>query len=193
MQCYSVCVGQNNFLTSMQAFIFFQMLTTLPTLIDFSVGGKTAVNNPHGNFFIGLFWSTSLINFLFLFTLPYTILFHTESLFSLILCSPRFSLPFSPPPQISLDAQKPCGQQHRNWSTHNPDIFPPHFWRFRPCGRQPLASRVDLWIWLIWSIWWGRTHAIAHQWEICSMPTFLHLPCNLVREDTRDSPSTRDM
>jgi len=35
---------------------FVQTPTTLPTLINFSVGGKTAVNNPYGKKFIAPFW-----------------------------------------------------------------------------------------------------------------------------------------
>ena len=114
VRCYSVYAQDEIFFNQHASVRFFQTPPTLPTLIDFSVSGKTAVNNPRGKKFIGPFWSTFLINFLFLFTLPYTILLQTESLFSLILCSPRFSSPFSPPSQTSLDAQKPCGQQHRN-------------------------------------------------------------------------------
>jgi hypothetical protein len=116
----------NNFSTSIRAFVLSKRLQLhLPWSISVSVGRQPSII-PVEKKIIGPFWSTFLINFLFLFTVPYTILLQTESLFSLILCSPRSSSPFIPPPQTLLDAQKSCGP-HRNSSTHNPDNFPPHF------------------------------------------------------------------
>ena len=108
-----VCTRRDNLLTSMRAFVFSKRLQLhLPWSISVSVGRQPSII-PMEKKIIGPFWSMFLINFLFLFTVPYTILLQTESLFSLILCSPRSSSPFIPPPQTSLDAQKSCGQ-HRN-------------------------------------------------------------------------------
>jgi pentafunctional AROM polypeptide len=51
---------------------FVQIPTTLLAMVDSSVGGKTAVDTPHGKNLIGAFWQPSYIfvDLAFLTTLP---------------------------------------------------------------------------------------------------------------------------
>lgn len=51
---------------------FIQIPTTLLAMVDSSVGGKTAIDTPHGKNLIGAFWQPSYIfvDLAFLTTLP---------------------------------------------------------------------------------------------------------------------------
>jgi len=57
---------------SMHGVRFVQILTTLLTMVDSSVGGKTAIDTPHGKNLIGAFWQPEyiFIDAAFLETLP---------------------------------------------------------------------------------------------------------------------------
>lgn len=46
---------------SMRGVKFVQIPTTLLAMVDSAVGGKTAVDTPHGKNFIGAFWQPSFI------------------------------------------------------------------------------------------------------------------------------------
>lgn len=50
-----------NFSLSMRGIKFIQIPTTLLAMVDSSVGGKTAVDTPHGKNFIGAFWQPTYI------------------------------------------------------------------------------------------------------------------------------------
>lgn len=59
-------------LDSMRGVKFVQIPTTLLAMVDSSVGGKTAIDTPHGKNLIGAFWQPSYIfaDLAFLTTLP---------------------------------------------------------------------------------------------------------------------------
>lgn len=59
-------------LDSMRGVKFIQIPTTLLAMVDSSVGGKTAIDTPHGKNLIGAFWQPSYIfvDLAFLTTLP---------------------------------------------------------------------------------------------------------------------------
>lgn len=59
-------------LDSMRGAKFIQIPTTLLAMVDSSVGGKTAIDTPHGKNLIGAFWQPSYIfvDLAFLTTLP---------------------------------------------------------------------------------------------------------------------------
>lgn len=48
-------------LCSMRGIKFVQIPTTLLAMVDSAVGGKTAVDTPHGKNFIGAFWQPTFI------------------------------------------------------------------------------------------------------------------------------------
>lgn len=59
-------------INSMRGVKFVQIPTTLLAMVDSAVGGKTAVDTPHGKNLIGAFWQPSYIfaDLAFLTTLP---------------------------------------------------------------------------------------------------------------------------
>jgi pentafunctional AROM polypeptide len=68
----SVCVLTKCNTISMRGVRFVQVPTTLLAMVDSSVGGKTAIDTPHGKNLIGAFWQPEyiFIDAAFLETLP---------------------------------------------------------------------------------------------------------------------------
>jgi pentafunctional AROM polypeptide len=59
---YPTFLDNNNVTdSSMRGVKFVQIPTTLLAMVDSAVGGKTAVDTPHGKNFIGAFWQPSFI------------------------------------------------------------------------------------------------------------------------------------
>jgi pentafunctional AROM polypeptide len=71
--CYLLGLnGIANGIYSMRGVKFVQIPTTLLAMVDSSVGGKTAIDTPHGKNLIGAFWQPEyiFIDAAFLGTLP---------------------------------------------------------------------------------------------------------------------------